>query len=117
MRESQYDVNFSGGNPFMAVLGADIGSLIRLMQLKDSFTESFNRLKDVLGPMLAEIGDSHSILEMLNALGFQSGRAYLESDMILLKGSGADQIKVNISAAVRMYQTGERFVGSEKPSC
>ena len=76
------------------------------MQLKDSFTESFEKLKDVLGPMLAEIGDSHSILEMLNALGFQSGRAYLGSDMILLKGSGADQIKVNISAAVRMYQQG-----------
>ena len=91
VRESQYDVNYSGGNPFMAVLGADIGSLIRLMQLKDSFTESFDKLKDVLGPMLAEIGDSHSILEMLNALGFQSGRAYLGSDMILLKGSGADR--------------------------
>ena len=106
VRESQYDVNYSGGNPFMAVLGADIGSLIRIMQLKDSFTESFDQLKDVLGPMLAEIGDSHSILEMLNALGFQSGRAYLGSDMILLKGSGADQIKVNISAAVRMYQQG-----------
>lgn len=106
VRESQYNVNYAGGNPFMAVLGADIGSLIRLMQLKDSFTESFDKLKNVLGPMLAEIGDSHSILEMLNALGLQSGRAYIGSDMILLKGSGADQIKVNISAAVRMYQQG-----------
>lgn len=106
IRESQYDVNYSGGNPFMSVLGADIGSLIRLLQLKDSFTESFDKLKNVLGPMLTEIGDSHSILEMLNALGLQSGRAYLGTDMILVKGSGADQIKVNISAAVRMYQQG-----------
>lgn len=106
VRESQYNVNHAGSNPFMAVLGADIGSLIRLMKLKDSFIESFDKLKDVLGPMLAEIGDSHSILEMLNALGLQSGRAYLGNDMILFKGSGADQIKVNISAAVRMYQQG-----------
>lgn len=106
VRESQYDVNYSGGNPFLSVLGADIGSLIRLLQLKDSFTESFDKLKNVLGPMLAEIGDSHSILEMLNALGLQSGRAYSGSDMILVKGSGADRIKVNISAAVRMYQQG-----------
>lgn len=106
IRESQYDVNYSGSNPFLTVLGADIGSLMRLLQLKDSFTESFEKLKNVLGPMLTEIGDSHSILEMLNALGFQSGHAYLGSDMILFKGSGADKIKVNISAAVRMYQQG-----------
>jgi hypothetical protein len=106
VRESQNDVNYAGSNPFLSVLGADIGSLVRLMQMKDSFTESFDKLKEVLEPMLAEIGDSHSILEMLNALGFQSGRAYLGRDMILLKGSEVDQIKVNISAAVRMYQQG-----------
>ncbi|MFJ5770916.1 DUF6792 domain-containing protein [Psychrobacillus sp. NPDC093180] len=106
IRESQYDVNYSGSNPFLTVLGADIGSLIRLLNLKDSFMESFEKLKSVLGPMLAEIGDSHSILEMLNALGLQSGRAYSGSDLILVKGSGADKIKVNISAAVRMYQQG-----------
>ncbi|GGA40881.1 DUF6792 domain-containing protein [Psychrobacillus lasiicapitis] len=106
IRESQYDGNYSGSNPFMTVLGADIGSLIRLLNLKDSFTESFEKLQHILGPMLAEIGDSHSILEMLNALGLQSGRAYSGSDLILVKGSGADKIKVNISAAVRMYQQG-----------
>ena len=108
LRESQYSGGFSGGNPFLTVLGGDIGSLIRLMQLKDSFIESFEKLHVVLGPMLAEIGDSHSILEMLNALGGESGRAYIGSDMVLLKGSGASQIKVNISAAVRMYQQGNQ---------
>ena len=110
VRESQHSMNYSSTNPFAAVLGADIGSIIRLVQFKNSLTDSLKILQEELGPMFAEIGDSHAILEMLNALGSESDRAYVGRDMILLKGNGANLIKVNISAAVRMYQQGHQLL-------
>ena len=110
VRKSQYNMNYSSTNPFAAVLGADIGSIIRLVQFKNSLTDDLKILQEELGPMFAEIGDSHAILEMLNALGSESNRAYVGQDMILLKGNGGNLIKVNISAAVRMYQQGHQLL-------
>ena len=113
IRESQGNIYQSGSNPFAAVLGGDIGSLIRLMKLK-TFTESLEILKKELGPMMAEMETVTSILEMLNALGMGSNRAYAGKDMILVKGSGGSLIKVNISAAVRMFQQGNQLLEEKK---
>ncbi|MFL9594407.1 hypothetical protein ACKC5O_20940, partial [Aeromonas schubertii] len=65
--------------------------------------KSFKKLSTALGPAMDTIIDGHSINQMLNAIGKEQNKAYTGQDMILMSGK-RQEIKVNVSAAVRMYQ-------------
>ena len=106
IREAEYTNYYPGANPFLSGIGADLGMFWRLYTLLEPLRESYKRLQTELGPLLESLGDSHSIEEMLNALGIDGGRAYMDGDLIMIAGGGAEFIKVNISAAVRVYQQG-----------
>ena len=107
IREVENTNYYPGANPFLSGIGADLGMFWRLYTLLEPLQESYERLQTELGPLLESLGDSHSIEEMLNALGIEGGRAYMDGDLIMIAGGGgAEFIKVNISAAVRVYQLG-----------
>jgi hypothetical protein len=51
--------------------------------------------------------DAHSLDDVINALARSKGRAYDENgDLILIKKVGEQEIRVNLSSAVRIYQKG-----------
>lgn len=89
-----------------SVLGGDIGSGIRLFNDAKKLAKSFENLNKALGPAMDIIGEGHSISEILNALAIGENKAYIGGDMILMSGKN-QEIKINISAAVRMYQEGQ----------
>ena len=63
IRKNQYERNYlATSNPFMTILGADIGTVIRLNDIFSSFKKSMDKLKIELSPMIEEIGASHSIV-------------------------------------------------------
>lgn len=107
IREVYYTNYYPGANPFFGGVGADIGMFWLLLGLLEPLQESYERLETELGPLMEVLGSGHSIEEILNALGVEGGRAYIGGDMIMTAGGGGSEfIKVNISAAVRMYQQG-----------
>ncbi|MEB3751131.1 hypothetical protein EP10_001972 [Geobacillus icigianus] len=54
---------------------------------------------------------AHSLHEVINALARSKGRAYDEDgNMILIQRVGTEEIRLNLSLAVRMYQKGMRIM-------
>ncbi|WP_272031313.1 DUF6792 domain-containing protein [Oceanobacillus kimchii] len=91
-------------NPF-ATLGADSGTILKIMQHGKKFTEIVKNIQDSnILHNLEAITDSHSLIEMLSSLsGDGSNKSYLGRDMVLTSSKGGN-IQINISAALRMYQ-------------
>lgn len=91
-------------NPF-ATLGADSGTILKIMQHGKNFTEIVKNIQDSnILHNLEAITDSHSLIEMLSSLsGDGRNKSYLGRDMVLTSSKGGN-IQINISAALRMYQ-------------
>lgn len=91
-------------NPF-ATLGADSGTILKIMQHGKNFTEIVKNIQDSnILHNLEAITDSHSLIEMLSSIsGDGSNKTYLGRDMVLTSSKGGN-IQINISAALRMYQ-------------
>lgn len=91
------------GNP-SATFGGDIGVVLKiLLDHIGTITDSLERIKDSgFIDSLHSIVDSHSISEMLSVMT-DGKKGYLGTDMIYTSTKG-EPIKVNISAALRMYQ-------------
>ncbi|MED3736784.1 hypothetical protein [Virgibacillus pantothenticus] len=74
----------------------------------------FNAIKDSLEVLnqeelltiLEELKASHSIMEVLSSLS-DGKKSYSGTDMVFTTNHGNKEIKVNISAALRMYQEGK----------
>ncbi|WP_366249001.1 DUF6792 domain-containing protein [Terribacillus aidingensis] len=93
------------GNP-NAVFGGDIGAGLKIyFDHVKVIMESVDRIKESgILDNLSAITDSHSISELLSVMS-DGKKGYLGTDMVYTatKGEG-EPIKVNISAALRMYQ-------------
>lgn len=93
------------GNP-NAIFGGDIGAGLRIyFDHVKAIMESVDRIKESgILDNLSAITDSHSISELLSVMS-EGKKGYLGTDMVYTatKGDG-DPIKVNISAALRMYR-------------
>lgn len=96
----------NSGN-FWAQIGGDVGAFLRIKGHFDALMESAEVLgEDKYKEILEAIGASHGIAEMLK--GISGGKkSYLGTDMILTGSGGGKDIKVNISASLRMYQEGK----------
>ncbi|OIK08830.1 hypothetical protein BIV59_18725 [Bacillus sp. MUM 13] len=104
---------FAASGHQISILGGDIGSGIRLFNAAKKLMKSFDHLKKALGPAMNTIVEGHSINQMLNAIGKVKNKAYIGQDMILMTGKN-QEIKVNVSAAVRMYQEGQAVLTEKK---
>lgn len=93
------------GNP-NAVFGGDIGAGLRIyLDHVKAIMESVDRIKESgILDNLSAITESHSISELLSVMS-DGKKGYLGTDMVFTATkSDGDLIKVNISAALRMYQ-------------
>lgn len=92
---------------FFVQIGGDIAAIVKIMGHITAIQDSLEVLKreDLLS-ILEEIKASHSITEVLSSLS-SGKKSYLGSDMVFSTKHGKKEIKVNISAALRMYQNGK----------
>lgn len=100
---------------FSARFGGDAGSILKVLIHVKSILKSLETLnqEDFLA-ILNRIGESHGILELLESIS--GGRkSYIGPDMVLTASSGKKEIRVNMSAALHMYQQGSRVL-QEKES-
>ncbi|MCM3068346.1 hypothetical protein M3568_18675 [Priestia flexa] len=95
------------------VMAGDVDAAIAIYHEVQNMQASAKRLHEELGSVMEEIIASHGIIEMLNALGASKNQGYLGNDLVLMTG-GNQEIKVNISAAVRMYQEGQQELQKKK---
>ncbi|AQX54704.1 DUF6792 domain-containing protein [Priestia flexa] len=95
------------------VMAGDVDAAIAIYHEMQNMQASAKRLHEELGSVMEEIIASHGIIEMLNALGASKNQGYLGNDLVLMTG-GNQEIKVNISAAVRMYQEGQQELQKKK---
>lgn len=95
------------------VMAGDVNAAIAIYHEVQNMQASAKRLHEELGSVMEEIIASHGITEMLNALGASKNQGYLGNDLVLMTG-GNQEIKVNISAAVRMYQEGQQELQKKK---
>ncbi|MGP6149775.1 DUF6792 domain-containing protein [Priestia flexa] len=95
------------------VMAGDVDAAIAIYHEVQNMQASAKRLHEELGSVMEEIIASHGITEMLNALGASKNQGYLGNDLVLMTG-GNQEIKVNISAAVRMYQEGQQELQKKK---
>ncbi len=95
------------------VMAGDVDAAIAIYHEVQNMQASAKRLHEELGSVMEEIIASHGIVEMLNALGASKNQGYLGNDLVLMTG-GNQEIKVNISAAVRMYQEGQQELQKKK---
>lgn len=91
---------------FFAQFGGDVGGMLKIAMHLKAMKESLAALnqKDFLD-ILHRIGASHSIQELLESISTGS-KSYIGTDMVLTAGKGKKEIRVNMSAALRMYQQG-----------
>ncbi|GAB3804261.1 DUF6792 domain-containing protein [Virgibacillus kimchii] len=102
--ESNVTIRDTGN--FFAQIGGDIGSIIRLLEHASALQDSAGALgqKEFMD-ILQMIGASHGIPEVLDAI--TGGRkSYMGTDMILTATQGKKEIRVNMSAALELYQKG-----------
>lgn len=91
---------------FFAQIGGDIGAFLKIKGHLDVIQESLGTLnQEDLLEILNEIGESHSIQELLESLS-GGKKSYLGPDMVLTASIGNKEIRVNLSAALQLYQQG-----------
>ncbi|MEC5422973.1 hypothetical protein QGM71_05605 [Virgibacillus sp. C22-A2] len=91
---------------FYAQLGGDAGSILKIKRHMDAIQESLETLnQEEFLEILHRIAESHSIQEILESIS-GGNKSYIGTDMVLTASKGKKEIKVNMSAALRMYQKG-----------
>ncbi|WP_249870809.1 DUF6792 domain-containing protein [Oceanobacillus saliphilus] len=91
---------------FYAQLGGDVGSILKIIRHMDAIQESLETLnQEEFLEILHRIAESHSIQEILESIS-AGNKSYIGTDMVLTASKGKKEIKVNMSAALRMYQKG-----------
>lgn len=82
-------------------------NLIEFYLTYKALEEALGKLDQDTKDLLNLIGDGHSITPLLNALSKKKGISYKGGDIYFSKkGKDGKEIKVNLSSAVRIYQTG-----------
>lgn len=82
-------------------------NLIEFYITYKALEEALGKLDQDTKDLLNLIGDGHSITPLLNALSKKKGISYKGGDIYFSKkGKDGKEIKVNLSSAVRIYQTG-----------
>lgn len=82
-------------------------NLIEFYLTYKALEEALGKLDQDTKDLLDLIGDGHSITPLLNALSKKKGISYKGGDIYFSKkGKDGKEIKVNLSSAVRIYQTG-----------
>src|SRR5699024_713289 len=104
--------NYSYGQPppgLSKLIFTDLGAKEGLEEKVDAIIESFERLnRDDLKEVLDMIRSDHQIQTVLNTLSSDSNKSYDKNGDMILTGSG--YIKVNMSAAMRMYEEGQSLL-------
>ncbi len=98
----------------IGVLGSDVAFLLLLMEHGEKLSGHWQALEKELQEVMSEIGHSHSIDELLNALNEENGVSYINNDMILSTQHGGEEISVNLSNTVEAYYNGLSIVEQEK---
>ncbi|SDC91713.1 hypothetical protein SAMN05421663_10581 [Terribacillus halophilus] len=95
----------SGG--FFDKIKADGDLIMDIVKVWIAFNEAMKNIKDSgIMESLGSIVDSHSINELLNAKA-GGNKSYIGKDMVLTSNrGGGTPIKVNMSAALRLYREG-----------
>lgn len=110
-KEDRFPSNYGFGQPspnLGQIIFADIGAKEELIKKMDSITESFEKLdNEKLKDVLDLIKKDHQIPMVLNAILGEDNKTYEGTDMIL---TGSGNIKVNMSAAMRMYDKGQSLL-------
>lgn len=103
--EKNVTVRDNGGD-FLDRLGGDAEGIITIFLHFIAIKKSLDLLnqEDFLD-ILHGIGESHSIRELLETMS-GGGKSYIGTDMVLTASQGKKEIRVNMSAALRMYQQG-----------
>ncbi|RDW15837.1 hypothetical protein CWR48_19120 [Oceanobacillus arenosus] len=95
---------------FFAQLGGDAGSILKIKGHIDAIQESLETLsKDDFLEILHRIGESHSISEILQSIS-GGNKSYIGTDMVLTARKGKKEIRVNMSAALQMYNQGSAIL-------
>lgn len=82
-------------------------NLIEFYSTYKALEEALGKLDQDTKDLLNLIGEGHSITPLLNALSKKKGISYKGGDIYFSKkGKDGKEIKVNLSSAIRIYQTG-----------
>ncbi|WP_077706952.1 DUF6792 domain-containing protein [Virgibacillus dokdonensis] len=100
-------VDVRGTGNFITQIGGDIAAALKVKGHINAIKDSLKVLnQEDLLKVLDELKASHSIMEVLSGLS-HGKKSYLGTDMLFTTNHGNKEIKVNISAALRMYQEGK----------
>ncbi|NBJ71423.1 MULTISPECIES: DUF6792 domain-containing protein [Clostridia] len=95
---------------FSAQIGGDIAAVLKVKGHINAIKDSLKALNEAdLLKVLEELKASHGIKEVLSSLS-HGKKSYLGTDMLFTTNHGNKEIKVNISAALRMYQEGKKVL-------
>ncbi len=99
------DVRDTGN--FFVQIGGDFTAILKIKRHFNAIKDSLEVLnQEELLTISEELKASHSIAEVLSSLS-DGKKSYLGTDMVFTTNHGNKEIKVNISAALRMYQEGK----------
>lgn len=96
------------------LLGSDVAFLLLLIEHGEKLYGHWQALEKELQEVMSEIGHSHSIHELLNALNEENGVSYYNNQMILSTQHGGEEIRVNLSATVEAYYNGLSIVEQQQ---
>ncbi|WP_085992901.1 DUF6792 domain-containing protein [Oceanobacillus senegalensis] len=96
-----------GNGYFFAQIGGDAAGYFKIKNHYEAILSYFEVLrKEEYLEILEIIGESHGIPEMLHGLS-DKDKSYVGTDMVLHTTSGGKDIRVNLSASLRMYTEGK----------
>ncbi|GIN13475.1 hypothetical protein J26TS2_33420 [Shouchella clausii] len=96
------------------LLGSDVAFLLLLIEHGEKLYGHWQALEKELQEVMSEIGHSHSIHELLNALNEENGVSYYNNQMIVSTQHGGEEIRVNLSATVEAYYNGLSIVEQQQ---
>ncbi|WP_144558137.1 DUF6792 domain-containing protein [Shouchella miscanthi] len=96
------------------LLGSDLAFLLLLIEHGEKLSGHWQALEKELQEVMSEIGHSHSIHELLNALNAENGVSYSNNEMILSTQHGGEEIRVNLSTTVEAYYNGLTIVEQQQ---
>ncbi|WP_041823565.1 DUF6792 domain-containing protein [Shouchella clausii] len=109
-KESPYLIRDGGSG----LLGSDVAFLLLLIEHGEKLYGHWQALEKELQEVMDEIGHSHSIHELLNALNAENGVSYYNNQMIVSTQHGGEEIRVNLSATVEAYYNGLSIVEQQQ---
>ncbi|GGK06825.1 hypothetical protein GCM10007063_31710 [Lentibacillus kapialis] len=86
--------------------GGDLGTYLNIKNRVEEIQESLDKLNtEEFRTLLQTIGSGHDITGILESMN-KGNKSYLGTDMVLTATKGKEEIQVNISATLRMYEEG-----------